>query len=130
LQYASSSHVAENNLRALEAYDEALKVRTRDTSPLEYANTISNRANCLWNLPDEPEHPDRGNRVNLTRARAAYSEAREIFMARGELDKARIVAEAVDQIGREILSLAPTNGHGAHASSDLQDSSERSGARQ
>ena len=29
-------------------------------------------------------------------------------MAHGELDKARIVAEAVDQIGREILSLAPS----------------------
>ena len=36
-------------------------------------------------------------------------------MAHGELDKARIVAEAVDQIGREILSLPPTNGDGADA---------------
>ena len=43
-------------------------------------------------------------------AHAYYSEARAIFMAHGELDKARIVAEAVDQIGREILSLPATNG--------------------
>ena len=43
-------------------------------------------------------------------AQAAYMEARAIFMEHGELDKARIVAEAIDQIGREILSLAPTNG--------------------
>ncbi|WP_227651756.1 hypothetical protein, partial [Klebsiella pneumoniae] len=31
LQYVSSSHTLENNLRALDAYDEALKVRTRET---------------------------------------------------------------------------------------------------
>jgi tetratricopeptide (TPR) repeat protein len=116
LQYASSSHVVENNLRALDAYDEALKVRSKEASPLEYANTISNRANCLWNLPDDADHPDRGNRANLTLARAAYSEAREIFMAHGERDKARIVAEALDQIGREMLALPATNGKGAHAS--------------
>ena len=116
LQYASSSHAAENNLRALDAYDEALKVRTRETSPLEYANTIANRANCLWNLPDDPDHPEAGNRANLALARSAYVEAREIFMAHGELDKARIVAEAVDQIEREILALPAANGKGGHAS--------------
>jgi len=114
LQYASSSHTAENNLRALDAYEEALKVRTRETSPVEYANTISNRANCLWNLPDEIEHPEHGNRGNLARARADYAEARTIFMAHGELDRARVVAEAVDQIEREILSLPATNGAGTH----------------
>ena len=36
-------------------------------------------------------------------------------MAHGELDKARIVAEAVDQIGREILSLPATSGEAGHA---------------
>jgi tetratricopeptide (TPR) repeat protein len=113
LQYVSSSHVIENNLRALDAYDEALKVRTRETTPLEYANTISNKANCLWNLPDDPERPEGGNRANLTRARACYAEAREIFMAHGEVDKARIVGEACTQIEREILALPPANGKGA-----------------
>jgi len=115
LQYASSSHVAENNLRALEAYEEALKVRTRESAPLEYANTIANRANCLWNLADEPDRPECGNRLNLARARADYAEARALFMAHGELERARVVAEAVDQIEREILSLPPTNGEGARA---------------
>jgi tetratricopeptide (TPR) repeat protein len=112
LQYASSSHVVENNLRALDAYDEALKVRTRETTPLEYANTIANKANCLWNLPDDPEHPDRGNRSNLTQARTYYAEARELFTAYGDLEKARIVSEAASQIEREILALPPSNGHG------------------
>lgn len=111
LQYASSSHTLDNNLRALEAYDEALRVRTRDAAPLDYANTIANRANCLWNLPDDPQQPGRGNHANLARARAAYAEARDIFTAHGELDKARIVAEAVDQIQREILALVPGTAH-------------------
>ncbi len=115
LQYASSSHSAENNLRALDAYDEALKVRKRETTPIEFANTIANRANCLWNLPDDLHRPEAGNPVNLSLARSAYSEAREIFMAHGELDKARIVAEAVDQIEREILSLSTTSDQSVRA---------------
>jgi len=112
LQYASSSHVIENNLRALDAYDEALKVRTRETTPLEYANTIANKSNCLLNLPDDSAQPERGNRANLLQARAYYAEAREIFVAHGEVDKARIVSEAVTQIERELLTLAPSNGQG------------------
>jgi tetratricopeptide (TPR) repeat protein len=110
LQYASSSHTVANNLRALEAYDEALKVRTRETRPLEYANTISNKANCLWNLPDDPERPAHGNRANLLKARAYYAEAREIFVATGEVEKARMVAEASFQIERELMAMPAANG--------------------
>lgn len=121
LQYVSSSHALENNLRALEAYDEVLKVRTRATTPLEYANTISNKANCLRNLPDDPADPHAGNRENVTRAKAYYQEAREIYMAHGDLEKARIVAEAVTQTERELLALPPTNGHGAHRPGDTAD---------
>lgn len=106
LQYASSSHTVENNLRAIEAYDEALKVRERTSMPLEYANTIANKANCLWNLPDDVEHPGSGNRVNMAMARKLYAEAREIFTSAGETAKARIVAEAQEQIDRETLSIA------------------------
>lgn len=104
LQYASSSHTLENNLRALDAYDEALKVRVRATMPLEYANTVSNKANCLWNLPDDPELPENGNRANLLAAREYYRESREIFSSSGEAEKARTVAEALEQIQRELLS--------------------------
>ena len=112
LQYAASGHPLQNNLRALEAYDAALKVRNPRDTPIEYANTIANKANCLWNLPDDPEHPDRGNRSNLTQARIYYAEAREIFTAYGDVEKARIVGEAASQIEREILALPPSNGHG------------------
>lgn len=110
LQYASSSHTVENNLRAMEAYDEALKVRSREKMPLEYANTISNKANCLWNLPDDPENPGLGNRANLLLAQHYYRESRDIFSHGGELEKARIIAEACDQIGRELLALSPDTG--------------------
>lgn len=109
LQYASSSHPIENNFRALEAYDEALKVRTRETMAVEYANTIANKANCLWNLPDDADNPDNGNSRNLKAARDYYAEARQIFMHNGELDKARIVSEAFGLIERELLSLAQPN---------------------
>jgi tetratricopeptide (TPR) repeat protein len=119
LQYVSSSHVIENNLRAIEAYDEALKVRTRATTPLEYANTISNRANCLWNLPDDLGAPGNGNTGNLRGARAHYAEARAIYVANGALEQARIVAEAFDQIEREILASAAPEGH--PAASDFQE---------
>jgi len=101
LQYASSSHLVENNLRALDAYDEALKVRTRATMPAAYANTIANKANCLWNLPAVD---DRGVTGNLRQARAYYAEAREIFASHGEPAKARSAGEACDQIDRELLA--------------------------
>jgi len=104
LQYASSGHIVENNLRALEAYDEALKVRTRDTMPLEYANTVANKANCLWNLPDDPARPEDGGVRNRARARAYYQEARELFAAHGEGDRAHAAAAACDELDRELLA--------------------------
>jgi tetratricopeptide (TPR) repeat protein len=102
LQYSSTSHRVANTLRALDAYDEALKVRTRATTPLEYANTIANRANALANLPDDLEDPAAGNERNLERARAAYAEARDIFVAYGEHERARSVSEALAEIETEL----------------------------
>ena len=83
LQSVASSHVLDNHARALDAYDEALKVRTRTARPVEHANTLANKANCLWTLGRVEE------------ARACYEEAREIFLAHGEPAKARAVAEAL-----------------------------------
>jgi hypothetical protein len=111
LQYAASAHPLANNLRALQAYDEALKVRTQGAMPVAYANTITNRANCLQNLPDDPERPEDGNCNNLMQAKAAYLEAREIFMEHGETAKARIVAEAAHELERELADMSPANGH-------------------
>ena len=102
LQYASSSHPLENCLRALAAYDEALKVRTRANGPLEYANTIANKANCLWSLPDDPERPESGNLRNMRLAKALYKEAIELFAAHGEEEKCGLVSGALEQLTREM----------------------------
>ncbi len=98
LQYAASGHPLHNNLRALEAYQEALKVRNERDTPAEYANTLANMANCLANLPDNAEHPGAGNRHNCARARDAYRRAGELFQRLGEGDKAALVAQALTEL--------------------------------
>ena len=106
LQYVSSSHRVENGYRAIEAYDESLKVRTIRDMPEEYANTIANKANCLSNLPDDPENPDAGNRNNMTLAIAMLSEAKQVFTERRSEDKAQAVSEAIEELRAE---LGPSN---------------------
>lgn len=97
LQYSSSAHPVENNLRALEAYQEALRVRTPRERPHEYANTISNMANALRNLPDDPEKPEMGNIRNLGEAIRLYEEAGKIFTETGEFDKSGLVRMALEE---------------------------------
>lgn len=109
LQYSSSSHRVENTLRALDAYDEALKVRTLSSTPIEYANTICNRANAVANLPDDLDRPEAGNPRNLVLARDAYAQARQIFLDRGEAQKAAVVTSAIDEIETELESHGHTS---------------------
>ncbi|WP_041238115.1 hypothetical protein [Gloeothece citriformis] len=103
LQYLPSAHPVDNNLRALAAYDEALKVRTAEDTPIEYASTIANKANVLFNLPDDIDHPEKGNYNNLLQAKAYYQEAQIIFNHYGELERAEVAAEALQEIEQEIL---------------------------
>jgi tetratricopeptide (TPR) repeat protein len=102
LQYLASSHPLENNLRAIAAYDEALKVRNPKDTPLEYANTISNKANALFNIPDTPEKPESGNLQNLIQARAYCQQAREIFTQHQQTEQAEVVNQALQEIEAEI----------------------------
>lgn len=104
LQYLVSSHPVENNLRAIAAYDEALKVRNPRDTPLEYANTISNKANALFNLPDDLEKPEDGNLQNLLQARNYYQQAWEIFTKYQQIAQAEIVAQALQDIASEITN--------------------------
>ncbi|NER81988.1 MAG: hypothetical protein F6K42_20990 [Leptolyngbya sp. SIO1D8] len=101
LQYLPSAHAVDNNLRALTAYDEALKVRTAEDTPLAYAHTIANRANVLVNLPDDLEHPEQGNQRHLQQAVAHYQKAEQLFLAYDQLSQAEAVRQA-----RETLSQA------------------------
>jgi tetratricopeptide (TPR) repeat protein len=113
LQYVSSSHSVENCLRALDAYDEALKVRSRATTPAEYANTIANYANCLRNLPDDVAQPELGNRMNLGKALHHYREAVEIFSAFGDVQKVGIVSEMIAEIEGELTQAGFADAPGA-----------------
>ncbi|MFM9860680.1 hypothetical protein RUR49_19670 [Pseudoxanthobacter sp. M-2] len=110
LQTVSSAHTVENRLRALDAYEEALKVRTRAAAPVEYANTIANQANCLCGLPDDLDRPEAGNRGNLVRALARYREAAEIFAAAGEEAKVGAVAGMIADIEAELDAAPKSNG--------------------
>jgi tetratricopeptide (TPR) repeat protein len=102
LQYVSSSHVVENNLRALEAYDEALRVRTAKDTPYEYANTICNKANCLRNLPDDLDNSEAGNRERLCAARIYYREACAIFEQFGDMPKVSMMTEILEELEADI----------------------------
>ncbi|WP_414577581.1 hypothetical protein [Anabaena sp. CCY 9402-a] len=102
LQYLPSSHPVENNLQAIAAYNEALKVRNSQDTPLEYANTIANKANALFNLPDDPEKPELGNPQNLLQARNYYQEAWEIFSQHQQTEQAAAVAQALQEVTAEI----------------------------
>jgi len=109
LQYASSSHVLENNLRALAAYDEALRVRNPRDTPLEYANTIANKANVLRNLEPIatpaglPDAAGDGALADpLAQALALVNEAEALFQRHGEPHKAETMAEAAAEIEAEL----------------------------
>lgn len=120
LQYAASGHPVENGLRALEAYDEALKIRNPRNMPVQFANTIANKANCLRNLPDEPDGgqcAERGeaqpprpsndgsaarNPRRLFEAARLYTQAMEIYRQHGELDRAELVEQARGEIALEL----------------------------
>ncbi len=95
LQYASTSHIVENNLRALEAYGEALKVRTREAAPIAWANTTANKANCLANLPDAALGHPPGSGCNRGEALSLYRAALTVFEAHGEAEKCQAVRDAI-----------------------------------
>ncbi len=50
LQYAPSSHPAENLIQAVETYEQVLQVRTRARDPVQYALVLLNQSNALAHL--------------------------------------------------------------------------------
>jgi tetratricopeptide (TPR) repeat protein len=65
---------AENSKRAIEAYDEALEVYTRDRFPMDYAMTQNNLGNAYGTLGEVE-----GKVENSKRAIEAYEEALKIY---------------------------------------------------
>ncbi len=94
LQHVNSAHPVENHRRALEAYDEALRVRTRERSPVQYANTLANRAACCARLGALQEQ----GATLLEEARQGYELAAAVFGECGELQRAELVAEALAEL--------------------------------
>ncbi|MCG8365699.1 MAG: hypothetical protein MJA27_20505 [Pseudanabaenales cyanobacterium] len=102
LQYLPSTHPVDNNLRALAAYDQALKVRTAEDTPLAYAHTLANRANVLVNLPDDLEQAEQGNQRHVQQAKAHYREAEQIFAAYGQFSQADTVRQAGEALSQPV----------------------------
>ncbi|MEO0326299.1 MAG: hypothetical protein AAF447_25345, partial [Myxococcota bacterium] len=115
LQAMRSSHPLENLARAVDAYDEALKVRTAHDMPMEHANTLVNRANALMNLPDgysTDEPKDALNIANLGAACDHLRKARTLFHAGGYADRANMVAQLLGELERELLQVGALEGGG------------------
>ncbi|MEM1028751.1 MAG: hypothetical protein AAF928_04110 [Myxococcota bacterium] len=110
LQAMRSAHPWENLTRALEAYDEALKVRTEFDTPVEFANTISNQANALMNLPDDPEHPERGNPNRLRRAIALFHKAADVFRRHHLPERAEMVKRLAAELDADLRGGVATSG--------------------
>ena len=106
LQYLPSTHPVDNNLRALAAYDEALKVRTAQDTPLAYAHTLANRANVLVNLPDDPSCPEQGNPHRLHQAEADYQEVEQIFTRYGQVSQAETVRQVRAALSQSMAGVA------------------------
>ena len=115
LQYASSSHVLENNLRALAAYDEALRVRNARDTPLEYANTIANKANALRSFAPDPTQTAAGDNDPLGAALALVQEAHALFRAHGDAHKAGLMAEVAAEIEADIQTHQHQRRAGEHS---------------
>ena len=98
LQYVSSSHHIDNGYRALEAYDEALRVRTRRDMPEAYAITLANKANCVANLPDNRNDIEAGNSESLVAASELYREALSLFEELGQAGKVCEITQAISEL--------------------------------
>jgi tetratricopeptide (TPR) repeat protein len=101
-QYLPNSSTLEHNLQAINAYNRALKVRNPRDTPLEYAVTISNKANALYNLSKYSEGLELGNQQNLLKVRNYYQEAWQIFTEHEQLEQGSIIAQAIQDVEREI----------------------------
>jgi tetratricopeptide (TPR) repeat protein len=64
----------DNLERAIQAYQEALKIRTLESYPIDYARTQNNLGGAYWSLAQVLDKRD-----NLDKAIQAYQEALRIF---------------------------------------------------
>jgi tetratricopeptide (TPR) repeat protein len=102
LQATRGRRPFESLLEAVAAYDAALRVRTAHDMPIEFANTIANKANALMNLPDDVDHPEKGNPANLVAAADLLEQAQDLFAANGLVHRAKVVADLAGELRAEV----------------------------
>lgn len=98
LQSVSVGNRADNLDKAIKAYDEALRIRTREADPMAYATTLANKASCLCQLPDQGLQSETVNTESLGQSLALYREAVEVLELAGDLDRSRIVRQSAQEI--------------------------------
>lgn len=114
LQYAPSSHPAENLIQAVELYDQVLQVRTRARDPVAYALVILNQANALAHLGI------------FKPALEKASEAYKLFQWYDQTDEATTARELVENVNSQIERDKETDRDGVTATenSDSTDKPE------
>ncbi len=96
LQYAPSSHPAENLIQAVEIYEQVLQVRSRARDPVAYALTILNQANALAHLGI------------FKPALEKASEAYKLFQWYDEVEAANSARELVENVNAHIEAAKKT----------------------
>lgn len=100
LQSIATEQPTENLRRAIEAYDAALQVRTRERAPLDYASTLANKATCLSRLRDTPQ-ADAGARVSAVElAQRLYAEAAQVFAEAGDRERQHMLLDVIEDLDR------------------------------
>lgn len=88
LQSIASADPQHDLQRALAAYDEALRVRTRADSPLEHAATLANKAACLARMAEG------------ALARDLYQQAAQVFAAAGDAERHELLRGVIGELDR------------------------------
>lgn len=103
LQSSEGNCSIENSYRAVLACNEALKVRNPKDTPLEYADTLANKAKALANLPDNQRCPEQGNLSNLRQALSYYREAIEIFRQHNQSNHVQLMLRAIEGLEAKLI---------------------------
>jgi len=98
LQYAPSSHPADNLAQAVEIYEQVLKIRTKARDPVAYALVLLNQANALAHLGIF--------KYSLEKAAEAY----KLFQWYDQAEQATAARELVEQVNLKLVQAGEEHG--------------------
>lgn len=118
LQSSSGPERPERLQEAIAAYDEALRIRTPEDMPLEYANTLANKANAFMHQAEFaatssaaecPTESSSAGALNLLQqAVTLLDTAHRIFSDQQAPDRAALVERLANALRAEISAASPT----------------------